>query len=289
MRRLRAPVLGLLGVVLLGVLWEAYKAVMPDQGLVVHGIVVLPRNDDSVMPHLWTIAQRLVEPVNNARYALNLWEAVVGAMWFSLKIVALGWGVGVVVGLLVATLMQRFRTAHSALLPWVVLSQTVPLIALAPLVTSWGSQLSLGGIPWDERWSVALIAAYLAFFPVSIGALRGFSSPDTAHLDLMRSYAVGWWRTFLTLRVPASVPYLLPALRLAAANAVVGTVVAEVSIGLRGGVGRMIVEFGAIGSADPAKQWAPILGAVLIGLVAAGLVTLLGTTLRRYRRAEVDA
>jgi NitT/TauT family transport system permease protein len=134
-----------------------------------------------------------------------------------------------------------------------------------------------------------VIASYLAFFPVSIGALRGFSSPDAAHLDLMRSYGVGWWRTFVTLRLPASVPYLLPALRLAAINAVVGTVVAEVSIGLRGGIGRSIVEYAASGSSDPAKQWSPIFGAILMGLVAAGAVAVIGILLRRYRRAEVNA
>ena len=119
---------------------------------------------------------------------------------------AVGWIIGVTVGFAIAVLMQRFRTAESALLPWVVLSQTVPLIALAPLVRRWGAQLEIGAFVWDDWMSVAVIASYLAFFAVSIGALRGFSSPDAAHLDLMRSYGVGWWRTFTTLRLPASVP-----------------------------------------------------------------------------------
>ena len=289
MTRLRTLLYGAAGVVLLGVLWEVYKALAPAEGVVIGGLTVLPRTSDIAMPHLWDIATRLTEPVNGARFALNLWEAVLFAALFTLGVAGVGWLVGVVVSLAIATLMQRFRTAESALLPWVVLSQTVPLIALAPLVRRWGGQLELGAIEWQDWMSVAVIASYLAFFPVSIGALRGFSSPDAAHLDLMRSYGVGWWRTFLRLRVPASVPYLLPALRLAAANAVVGTVVAEVSIGLRGGVGRMIVEFAASASSDPAKQWAPILGAVLVGLVAAGAVALLGLALKPYRRAEVDA
>ena len=100
------------------------------------------------------------------------------------------------------------------------------------------------------------------------------------------SSGVGWWRTFVTLRLPASVPHLVPALRLAAANAVVGAVVAEVSIGLRGGIGRMIVEFGQSGSSDPPKQWSPIAGAVLVGLAATAAVSLLSFTLRRYHQAE---
>jgi NitT/TauT family transport system permease protein len=105
----------------------------------------------------------------------------------------------------------------------------------------------------------------------------------------MRSYGVGWWRTLVRLRLPASVPYLLPALRLAAAAAVIGTVVAEVSIGLRGGIGRLIIEYAQAAGGDPAKPWAPIFGAILIGLVAAGFVALIGLALRSYRRVEVAA
>ena len=288
--RARPVLLGAGGVVLLGVVWEAYKALAPAGGVIISGITVLPRTSAAAMPHLWDMVGRALEPVTWAAGSPPLWLAVLQAATFSLGVAAVGWLVGVVVGLLIATLMQRFRTAESALLPWVVLSQTVPLIAIAPLVKRWGAQIhQTAGIDWQDWMSVAVIASYLAFFPVSIGALRGFASPDRAHLDLMRSYGIGWTRTFFALRLPASVPYLVPALRLAAANAVVGTVVAEVSIGLRGGIGRMIIEFGATGSADPAKQWAPIFGAVLVGLLAAGVVVLIGVALRRYRRSEVNA
>jgi NitT/TauT family transport system permease protein len=191
-----------------------------------------------------------------------------------------------VVGLALAVLMARFRLAESAILPWIVLSQTVPLIAIAPLVRRWGSQIHLGGWTWTSENSVAVIAAYLAFFPVAVGALRGLRSPDATHLDLLHSYGVGWWRGLVKLRLPASVPYLLPALRLAAASAVIGTVVAEVSIGLRGGIGRMIIEYAQAAGGDPAKPWAPIFGAVGVGLFAAGVVGLLGLLLRPYRRGE---
>jgi NitT/TauT family transport system permease protein len=119
--------------------------------------------------------------------------------------------------------------------------------------------------------------------------LRGLKAPDATHLDLMRTYGSGWRTTLLRLRLPASVPYLLPALRLAAAAAVIGTVVAEVSIGLRGGIGRLVIEYAQAAGGDPAKPWAPILGAVLVGLVAAGFVSLLGVLLKPYRRAEVAA
>ncbi|PPG90931.1 ABC transporter permease [Rathayibacter sp. AY1F3] len=285
----RGLVLGAGGLLLLALVWEGWKALGPEAGVVVGGVTVLPRTSAIAMPHLWEIAARLGEPVTGARNAPALWSAVVGASAFSLGIAAVGWVVGTVVGLLLALLMQRFRTAESAVLPWIVLSQTVPLIAIAPLVRRWGSQLELGPVTWENWMSVALIASYLAFFPVSIGALRGLGSPTAYQVELMRVYGVGWWKTLVRLRLPASVPYLLPALRLGAVSAVVGTIVAEVSIGLRGGIGRMIIEFASAAGGDPAKPWAPILGAVLVGLAAGGAVALLGTLLRPYRRGEQPA
>ena len=289
MTRFRGILLGTLGIVLLGVLWEGYKAIGPANGVVVNGLTVLPRTNDLAMPHLATMFTRLFEPVTSAAGSPALWSAVTQAAGFSLGVAAVGWLIGVVIGMLLAVLMQRFRTAESALLPWVVLSQTVPLIALAPLVAGIGSQVRFGEARWQDWMSVALISSYLAFFPVSVGALRGLESPDREHVELMRTYAVGWWKTLLTLRLPASIPYLLPALRLAAANAVIGTVVAEVSIGLRGGVGRMMIEYASAASGDPGKPWAPIFGAVVIGLLAAALVAAIGLALRKYRRGEVPA
>lgn len=277
------------GVLLVVVVWELYKAIGPATGVVIGDLTVLPRTTDLAMPHVWDMVGRMFEQTGNGRNAQPVWLAVTQAALFTLGVAAVGWIVGVVVGLVLAILMQRFRTAESAVLPWIVLSQTVPLIAIAPLVRRWGAQLEFGDFTWESWMSVAIIASYLAFFPVSIGALRGLNSPDTIHVELFRSYGAGWWKTLFTLRLPASVPYLLPALRLAAANAVIGTVVAEVSIGLRGGIGRMIIEFAQQASGDPAKTWAPIFGAIAVGLVAAGVIALLGVLLRRFRRGEVPA
>lgn len=282
--RLARPILlGVVGIVLLGVIWEVYKAIGPATGVVVGGITVLPRTTDLAMPHLLTMWNRLGEPVLNDPGSAPLWQAVIGAAGFTLGIAALSWVLGVVVGMLLAVLMQRFRTAESALLPWIILSQTVPIIALAPLVSGFGSQIP----GWADWMSVVAIASYLAFFPVSVGALRGLESPEQAHIELMYSYGAGWWKTLTRLRLPASIPYLLSALRLAAASAVIGAVVAEVSIGLEGGVGRMMIEFASASSGDPGKAWAPIFGAIAIGLIAAGAVALLGLALKKYRRAEV--
>ncbi len=288
--RLSRTLAGTAGVLALAAAWEAYKALVPDDGWVLGEVRVLPRTTDVAMPHLWDMAARAAEPLTSAPDAPPLWLATLQGAGFTLGVSAVGWVVGVTFGLLVAVLMARFVPARAGLLPWVVLSQTVPLIAIAPLVKRWGAQLEIGTFDWQDWMSVAVIASYLAFFPVSVGALRGFTSPDAVadgvRLDLFRAYGVGWWTTFWRLRAPSSVPYLLPALRLAAASAVVGTVVAEVSTGLRGGLGRMIVEFGASASADPAKQWSPIAGAVLVGLAATGLVALVALGLRRYQQGD---
>ena len=287
--RLRGGLFGLAGLALLALVWELYKTIGPADGVILGGVTVLPRTTDLAMPHLAVMFERLFEPVTGAASALPLWVAVLQGSLFTLGIAAVGWLVGVAVGLALALLMQRFRLAESAILPWIILSQTVPLIAIAPLVRRWGAQLQFGEFAWESWMSVALIASYLAFFPVSIGALRGLGSPDANHVDLMHCYAAGWWKTLWRLRLPASVGYLLPALRLAAVSAVIGSVVAEVSIGLRGGIGRLIVEYAGAAGGDPGKPWAPIFGSILVGLVAAGFVGLISLFLRRFRRGEVAA
>lgn len=285
MTRLRRIGVGLLGLLLLVITWEVYKALGPENGVVIADRTILPRTGDRAMPHVSDMLSRLVEPTTGRR-GDPLWQTVAISALFSLRIAVVGWLLGVVVGLVLAGAMQRLRLAEAAVLPWIVLSQTVPLIAIAPLVRRWGSGIEIGSFAWENAYSVAVIAAYLAFFPVAVGALRGLKSPEATHLDLMRTYGISWWRTLVSLRLPASVPYLLPALRLAAASAVIGTVVAEVSIGLRGGIGRLIIEYAQAAGGDPAKPWAPILGAVAVGLTAAGAVALIGLALRPYRRTE---
>ncbi|WP_322937530.1 ABC transporter permease [Nocardioides bizhenqiangii] len=287
--RFRAVFFGVLGVAAVVATWDLYKAFGPEQGVLVGDTRVLPRTTELAMPHSWEMVQRFGEPVTGLAGAPDAFEAVFEASMFSLGLAARGWVIGVVVGMLLALLMSRLRIVESALLPWVILSQTVPLIAIAPLVRRWGSEIEIGGYLWSSEDSVAVIAAYLAFFPVAVGALRGLKSPDKTHLDLMRSYGVGWWRTLLTLRLPSSIPYLLPALRLAAASAVIGAVVAEVSIGLKGGLGRMVIDYAVAASGDPAKPWAPIFGAVAVGLVAAGAIGLLGLALRPFRLTGVPS
>ncbi|QAY72790.1 ABC transporter permease subunit [Agromyces protaetiae] len=285
-RRASAWLWGVIGILALVAVWEAYKAFGPADGVVIGGLRVLPRTTDLAMPHVWDMVTRMAEPVTRSPQALPLWLVIVLAALTTLGIAAAGWLVGLVVGIGLALGMQRWKLAEWGLLPWIVLSQTVPLIAFAPVVKSWGSRVEIGAFEWQDWMSVALIASYLAFFPIAIGALKGLQSPDRIHTELMQTYAAGYWSTLTKLRFPAAVPYLLPALRLGAANAVIGAVVAEVSTGLQGGIGRILIQFAGQASGDPAKAWGPIFGAIVLGLVAAGSVALLGQILKNYRRTE---
>src|SRR3954469_2880750 len=272
-RTLLAAVAGIAAFV---VLWEGYKLVGSPDGTVLLGVRILPRADDLSMPHLWTVLQRLGRP--ELAGGRPVWIVVLQACLFTLGITAAGFAAGALVGLLLAVAMQRFRIVERGLLPYVILSQTVPLVALAPLVAGWGGTIMP---PWA---TVAVIAAYLAFFPVAVGMLRGLQSPAASGVELMRSYAAGWWRTLVKLRLPASLPYLFPALRLAGAAAVVGAVVGEISTGTRGGIGRLIIEYSREATSDPAKVYTAMLGAALLGLVVAGAVTLFELPLMRHRR-----
>jgi NitT/TauT family transport system permease protein len=131
--------------------------------------------------------------------------------------------------------------------------------------------------------SVSLIASYLAFFPVSVGMARGLKSPRSVHREYFRSASAGWWSTLVRLKLPASVSYLIPALRLAAAGAIVGAVVGEISIGLEGGIGRLIISYSTGATGDPSRVYTAVIGAAALGLVSAAVITVVDLALRRYR------
>jgi len=278
----RRALSALIGLVVLAACWEGYKAVGNPDGTVLLGVRILPRADDLSMPHVWDMVARLGRPeLTGGR---PVWQVVLSASLFTLGVTVVGFVAGAVIGFVLAVAMQRFRIVERGLLPYVILSQTVPLVALAPLIAGWSGNLSFGPYPWADWMTVAVIAAYLAFFPVAVGMLRGLQSPQVAGVELMRSYAAGWWRTLAKLRLPASLPYLFPALRLAGAAAVVGAVVGEISTGTRGGIGRLIIEYSREATSDPAKVYTAMLGAALLGLVVAALVSLLELPLMRHRR-----
>jgi NitT/TauT family transport system permease protein len=284
-RRIRRLALFVLALGLLGSLWEGYKWFGQAVGGNVAGWKLPARTDNGSMPHVWDVIRRFGQPERRGT-SHSILATVVSGAWFTFRVAMAGFLIGVVVGLLLAVVMQRFRVAERGILPYVVLSQTVPLVALAPLVVGWGGHLTILGVRWQPWMSVAVIAAYLAFFPVAVGGLRGLQAPGHEAVELMDSYAASWRQVLFKLRFPAAVPYLLPALKLAAASSVVGAVVAEISTGTKGGIGRLIIEYSREATADPAKVYTAMIGAAGLGLVVAGLVGLIDLVVMRNRPRE---
>jgi len=276
-----------LSLLLVALLWELYKWLGPQDGGTVFGWKILPRANDRAMPHVWEMLSRYARPERRG-FDTPILVVVLQGAWFSFRLALVGFAMGTAVGLGLAVLMARFKVVERGLLPYLVVSQTVPLIALAPLVVSWGGKLHIGGFEWPRWFSAAVLGAFLAFFPVAVGTLKGLTSTPPASLELMDSYAASWRQTLFKLRFPAAVPFMIPSLRLAATASVVGVVVAEISTGLAGGVGRLIIEYAREATADPAKVFTAVFAAALLGLVMTGMVVLTDLVLMRNRPREIS-
>jgi NitT/TauT family transport system permease protein len=285
LRRFRRTAMFLLAFVLVTAIWELYKLVGPQDGGTVFGWTILPRANDIAMPHVWEMLSRYADPERRGS-STPIAVVVLQGAWFTFRIALVGFAIGTLLGLGLAVLMARFKVVERGLLPYLVISQTVPLIALAPLVVSWGGRLSLGAFEWPRWLSAAVMGAFLAFFPVAVGTLKGLTSTPSASLELMASYAASWRQTLFKLRFPAAVPFMIPALKLAATASVIGVIVAELSTGLAGGVGRLIIEYARQATGDPSKVFTAVIVTALLGLVMVGLVGLADVTLMRNRPKE---
>ena len=268
-RMLRTAVTMAVAVVVLVALWEGYKWVGDQTGGTWPGTTVdLPvTSNDITMPHVGDIAGELFDDIRDGRQTMpmTLYLAKKAAVTFLEA--TIGFTLGVVVGMGLAVLMLRWRFAERGLLPWINVSQTVPLIALAPIVVTWAR---LQGYP--DMFGIALISTYLTFFPVAVSGLRGLQSPDVDHVELMRSYAAPWWATLVKLRLPAARAYLFPAFKLAATLSVVGAIVGEISIGTKAGLGRAILDFAQRYAVWPERLYASVIAASALGLFVFGLV-----------------
>jgi NitT/TauT family transport system permease protein len=274
-----------LSIVLVVALWEMYKVVGPQDGGKLFGAGVLPRSNDTAMPHVWTMLSRYGRPEVRGSDK-RVWLVVLEGAWFSLRLSIVGFLLGSSIGVGLSILMSRFRLVERGLLPYLVVSQTVPLIALAPLVALWGGKLHIFGFEWPRWFSAAVLGAFLSFFPIAVGTLRGLASAPAAAVELMESYAASWKQILLKLRFPSAIPYMIPAFKLGASGSVVGVVVAEISTGLKGGIGRLIIEYAREATADPAKVFTAVFGAAALGLTMAGVIAISDVYLMRNRPKE---
>ena len=233
-----------------------------------------PVNDIN-LPHLWSVAAAFF--VRDAA-GQPFWASLLQAALFTLRESILGFALGAGVGMLLAIVLIHVRVLERGLVPLLVASQTVPIIAIAPVIV----------VGLKAGWAgVAIVATYLTFFPVTIAALRGMRSADPRAFELMRSYAADRRTVLRRLRLPASPPYLFTAFKIAATASVVGSIVGEFPAGIRDGLGGRLLTAMQYYSFSPADLWAAIVACGIVGVLAFSLVVIAERlVLKNYRPTE---
>ncbi len=195
--------------------------------------------------------------------------------WVTLSATLLGFAIGTGLGILLAVGIVYNRAMDMSVMPWAIASQTIPILALAPMII-----VMLGAIGIQGLFPKAIISAYLSFFPVVVGMVKGLRSPDMMQLDLLRTYYASPSQGFWKLRLPASVPYLFASLKIGISASLVGAIVAELPTGARAGFGaRMLVgdQYG-----QPLVTWAALFAAAITAAALVGFFGLVERlTLRR--------
>lgn len=225
--------------------------------------------------------------------AVALWDGVTGQAvtskrslvyhgWVTLEATLAGFVMGILLGVTLAIGIVYFRVLEMTVMPWAVISQTIPIVALAPMIVVLSNTLSLGEVLGVENRLVSktIISAYLSFFPVLVGMVKGLRSPDAMQLDQLATWNASGWQSFRYLRLPSSMPYFFASLKVAIAAALVGAIVGELPTGAVEGLGaRMLVasQFG-----QPLLMWASLFAAAL---VAGMLILAVGAVQRAADRA----
>jgi NitT/TauT family transport system permease protein len=246
-------------VLVLGVLWglwEGYRWLWIHEGWTWPFTV-----DSTTMPHIHDILRQLFRKPTSGVGGDILLVQLLHAAWFTAKEAIVGFALGASFGFLLGVVLSQFGLLRRGLLPYVVASQTVPILAVAPIVVVYLGSLHVA--PW---FSVAVIASYLTFFPVTINTLRGLQSTDRQALELMRSYAAGRFSVLWKLRIPAALPYIFSALKVSATASIVGAIIGEAPSSIQQGLGGFIVNFNQYYSLNPENLWATNLIAALLGI-----------------------
>src|SRR6185503_3252350 len=244
------------------VLWEGAKVVGGDPWRVDGQVVWDPPlkfsfASDVNLPHVWEVWAAMIAPHNagttESLGAYLFWQAL-----YTWREAAIGFALGAAIGVALAVAFVHFGFFERAVSPYVIASQTIPIVALAPMIVFFVGQ---------TMTSVVIIATYLSFFPVTIAMLRGLRSPDPRSLELMRSYAASRRAVLWKLRLPASLPYLFTALKITATASIVGAIVGEGPGGIREGLGRALMFFSQQYAISPEKLWASIFVTAGLGIL----------------------
>jgi NitT/TauT family transport system permease protein len=235
-------------------LWEGYRWLWMREAWSWPFVV-----DDISMPPLQDIFGALFDEsrVNGPLLITLLWHSAL----FTAKEAAVGFAIGASVGFALGVILAHFGVLRRGLLPYIVASQTIPIIAIAPMVV-----VGLGNYDIPAWLRVAVIAAYLTFFPVTVNTLRGLQSADPRALELMHSYAASRWEILWKLRVPASLPYLFAAFKVSATASVVGAIIGEAPSSIPDGLGGAIINFNQYYTLRPENLWATNVIAAALGI-----------------------
>ncbi|AVA22577.1 ABC transporter permease [Rhizobium sp. LEGMi198b] len=187
-----------------------------------------------ILPAPHQVAQNVFE--NTFLRAPTSNRSLVYNAWVTLSSTAVGFAFGTFLGILIAVGIVHVVALDRSLMPWIIASQTVPILAIAPMVV-----VVLGSIGITGLIPKALVSTYLSFFPVAVGMVKGLRSPEVMHLDLMRTYNASAAQTFWKLRVPASVPFLFTSMKVAIAASLTGTIVGELPTGAVAGIGAKLL------------------------------------------------
>jgi NitT/TauT family transport system permease protein len=237
-------------------LWEGFKWLGETTGLKLGTFTVT----DLTMPHIHDIVGQLFEPsrTNGPLLIEVLWHSAL----FTAKEAAVGLLLGALIGFSIGVVLHHSKLLARGFLPYIVASQTVPILAIAPMVV-----VGLGSKGIEGWKAVAILAAYLTFFPVAINTLRGLHSVDPRAVELMHSYAASRWRVLWGLRVPSSVPYIFTALKISATASVIGAIIGETPASIQNGLGGAIVNFNQYYSLEPTYLWATNVVCAALGIV----------------------
>jgi NitT/TauT family transport system permease protein len=199
--------------------------------------------------------------------------------WVTLSSTLLGFAMGTALGIVIAVAIVHARSLDKSLMPWIITSQTIPILAIAPMVIVVLASIGLRGLV-----PKALISTYLSFFPVTVGMVKGLRSPDPILLDLMRTYNASRAQIFFKLRVPASVPFLFASMKVAIAISLVGAIVGELPTGAVAGIGSRLL-FGSYYS-QTIQMWSALIAASVMAAVLVTLVGLIDSLVRRQMGAR---
>ena len=199
-------------------------------------------------------------------YPVTSPRSLVYHAWVTLTATFIGFLIGSVFGIVLAVMIVQLRTLQKSLLPWIICSQMVPILAVAPIVI-----VVLGSIGLRGLLPKSLISAYLCFFPITIGMVKGLNSPDPIQRDLMRTWSATQAQMFWKLRWPSSVPFLFASIKVSITISLIGAIVAELPTGAQAGIGARLLSGSYYG--QTIQIWAAILAA---SLLAAGLVGITG-------------